>query len=276
MLAFFLGGADLEMVEIEKLLRDRQPSDPPYSLCAKRLPWGAGISAYRAEAEAALARGDMLVLVELRNDLNLPTDRIVEVDHHGERAGADKPTSIEQVYTLLGRPRPRASAARRRLELVIANDRGYIPGLLAARATPAEAAAIRAKDRRAQGITTAEEEAAAEAAARRQTLNDGDLTIVELPHDRFAAVSDRLHQGLGGPGYRSLLILGYSEAQYDGSGNVVARLSAAVPGSWCGGALPQRGFWGCRYASLGAADGAAARPRLLQMIAQGGDPRPRP
>jgi hypothetical protein len=251
------------MVEIRRLLGGRRPGDPAYVMHAKPLPWGAGVSAYGAAAPDTLARGETPVLIELRNDLGLPPDRIVEIDHHGERAGIDKPTSIEQVFALLGRPRGQWT---RRLDLVAANDRGYIPGLLGAGASREEAAAIRAEDRMAQGITPADENAAAQAVERREELAGGALTLVELPHDRFAAVSDRLHRGLGGPGYEALLILGRSEAQYDGPGDVVVRLGAAVAGSWRGGSLPAHGFWGCRYEALGAGDAAGARRLLLPII----------
>ncbi len=261
--AFFLGGADLEMMEIARLLRDRRTADPAYAMHAKPLPWGAGVSVYGDAAGAALARGETPVLVELRNDVGLPADRVIDVDHHGGRAGDDKPTSIEQVFALLGRP-PRQWT--RRLALVAANDRGYIPGLVAAGATPDEIAAIRAEDRAAQGITAEDETEAERAVAQWEQHCGGALTVVTLGHDRFAAVSDRLHRGLGGPGYASLLVLGRSEAQYDGSGDVIACLSRAVSDSWCGGALPERGFWGCRYRSLGVRSAPEARDFLLQLL----------
>ena len=270
-LNFFLGGADLEMVEIARLLRDRRPGDPVYAVHSRPLPWGVGVSAYGNATREALAHGATPVLIELHNDLALPADRIIEIDHHGDRAGAGRPTSIEQVFALLGRPPEQWT---RRLALVAANDRGYIPGLIATGATPNEIVAIRAEDRAAQGITTAEEEEAARAVAAREQLGGGAITVVTLAHDRFAAVSDRLHRGLGGPGYAALLTLGAGEAQYDGSGAAIARLSGAVPGSWHGGALPERGFWGCRYASLGVADAAAARCRLLPLLLPGGPADP--
>ena len=47
------------------------------------------------------------VLIELKDDLpaSFPRDRLLFVDHHGERAGEDRQTSLEQVFELLDLPR---------------------------------------------------------------------------------------------------------------------------------------------------------------------------
>ena len=146
---FFLGGRDLEMVEIRRLL-DRHAAG---RIEDKRLAWGAALSAYREELLAALARGETPVMIELADDLLadlFDRARVIVVDHHGPLAGHDRPTSIEQVFALLGLP---AAAWTRRLALVAANDRAHVAGMRALGATPDEIAEIRAADRAAQGVS---------------------------------------------------------------------------------------------------------------------------
>ena len=45
------------------------------------------------------------MLAELVDDLpaDFPHDRVTVVDHHDSAAGRDRPTSVEQVFALLGR-----------------------------------------------------------------------------------------------------------------------------------------------------------------------------
>lgn len=239
-LTFFLGGHDLEMVEIAALIRGALGAD---AVADKGLPWhGAVASAYADEIATALARGRQPVLVELGIDLDADViDRCLVVDHHGDRAGADRPTSLEQVFALLHLPPSRWT---RRLALVAANDRGWIPELRAMGATAEEIAAIRAEDRAAQGLTAADEAAAEVALAEREIALDGSLIVVRLPHARTAAVMDRLVQEAGSGGPPDTLILSPGEVNFSGCGARVLALDAAFPGGWRGGALPAFGFWG--------------------------------
>lgn len=234
-LTFFLGGHDLEMLTIRELLE----AEAPGRVHDEGLGWGARASAYRDEIAACRARGDTPVLVELDNDLGL--EALVVVDHHGERAGEDAQTSLEQVFALLRLPRERWT---RWHELVAANDRAYIPGLVAAGATRDEIARVRAADRAAQGITPQEEAEAERALAHATRLCNGRLTVVRAPHARLAAVEDRLRPELGGPGVENLLLIAPSEVNFSGGGRVVAALDRRFPGGWYGGALPSQGFWG--------------------------------
>lgn len=236
-LAFFLGGRDLEMVTIRQLLEQEAPG----RLYDKGLSWGARASAYATEIGDMLARGLTPVLIELQNDLPLDPARLIIVDHHSERAGKEQPTSLHQVFALLGLPPSRWS---RWFELVAANDRGYIPALVEAGAMPAEIASVRAADRAAQGITAGQEAAAEQAIARRETYADGRLTLIRLPHARTATVTDRLQPELGGAGYDNLIVLSPDEVNFYGRGGLVRRLVRTFPGGWYGGALPAYGYWG--------------------------------
>lgn len=237
---FLLGGHDLEMLEIARLVTDTLGAD---AVRDEALPWhGAKASAYAGAIDSALARGVRPVLVELELDLPAATlERCHVVDHHGDRAGADRPTSLEQVFALLGLP---ASAWTRRHALVAANDRGWIPELRAMGASAGEISAIRAEDRRAQGVS-AEEEAAVEAAlARSERRLGGTLVVVRLPHARTAPVFDRLAVAAGNAPPPDTLVVSPRELNFSGTGARVRALAAAWPQGWSGGALPERGFWG--------------------------------
>ncbi len=236
-IVFFLGGHDLEMVTIRDLLAQEAP-DRFYD---HALSWGAKASAYREELKATLTSGRIPVLVELANDIGLDPAKIIVVDHHGERAGEDRPTSLHQVFDLLDLPADRWT---RWFALVTANDGGYIPAMVALGASQEEIVQVRAADRTAQGITPEEEEQGAGAVDQATSMADGQLTVVHLEHARTATVADRLHAGLGGPGYENLLILSPGEVNVFGSGDLVSAVDAAFPGGWYGGSLHDRAFWG--------------------------------
>ena len=240
---FFLGGRDLEMAEIRKLL-DRHARD---RIEDRHLPWGAKLSQYRDELLAAARHDETPVLIELEDDL--PEDafdrrRAVVVDHHGPRAGANRPTSIEQVFGLLGLP---AADWTRWLSLVAANDRAHVAGMRALGASPDEITAVRAADRAAQGVTERDEAEAVRAIAARR--REGRLTVVETTGTTSSAIADRMLPELGGPGYRRLLVRMPDEVAVFADGEPISRLGALYPGSWWGGDLPNAGFWGTALAS---------------------------
>jgi len=234
--AFFLGGRDLEMQAIGDIARSAG------ALVVDRgLAWGARASHYRDEIAMARADGYTPVLVELPWDVEQSADGVILVDHHGERAGLDRPSALRQVHALLG---PSAPGWTRELALIEANDIGWIPAMQALGATLEEIWLIRAADRTAQGVTAAQESAAEQAIANLRWLADGRLAVVQCPHDRSAPITDRLHPALGGHAVGNLLLFGPKEVQFFGTGEIVLSLNAAHPGGWYGGALPERGYWG--------------------------------
>lgn len=235
--AFFLGGHDLEMATIAQLLAD-QYKGPVYD---KHLRWGAKASDYEKEISEALAEGCVIVLIEMEDDLQLPLENRVLIDHHGAQAGESQPTSLHQVFDLLMLP---SSHWTRWHELVAANDRAYIPGMLKVGASREEIQAIRLADRKAQGITEAEEKAAATALDKPKFLCQQNLVQFTLPHNRSAALMDRLQPELGGGGYPNVLVLSPAEINFFGDGVAICSLADAFPKGWYGGALPRRGFWG--------------------------------
>lgn len=238
-LVFFLGGSDLEMVTIRELLE----REAPRRVHDRRLAWGARASAYGREIASCIDEGRTPVLVELEDDLGLGPAAVVVVDHHGPTAGRDAPTSLHQVFRLLGLSPERWT---RWYELVAANDRGYIPGLLAIDANTAEVADVRRADRAAQGITAEEEAEAERTVEEAEALAGGALTVVRLKHSRLAAVEDRLARALGGPGVTNLLVLSPAEVNFSGAGPLVLALAGRYPEGWSGGDLPERGYWGTK------------------------------
>lgn len=259
---FFLGGRDLEMVTIRDLLTVEHA---PFHDCG--LAWGARASAYLPEIRAALAAGRRPVLIELENDLR--TDlaaRVDWIDHHGPRAGAEVPTALHQVFARLGLPPSRWT---RDFDLVAANDRGHIRTMLALKppASREELLVIRAADRAAQGCTPADEAAARVAITDRETLAKGRLTVLRLSTRRVSPAADLMEPALGGPGFENLLILSPGEVNFFGAGDCVHSLNEEFPGGWCGGALPERGFWG-----HAAADPEAVLAWLAPRLASGPSP----
>lgn len=236
---------------VRRAQRERGVAAPQRTaLVDKHLGWGAKVSACRAEIGDALAAGRLVAAVELEDDLSAswPADwpaawrrRLVFVDHHGADAGKDRPSSLRQIFALLGCP---AVWWTRRRSLVEANDIGHLPAMraLTPPASLAEMRAIRTADRAAQGITTVEEAEARRAVAERRTAPG--LTILTVSGHNASAAADAMEPALGGPGYANLLIRMPRELAFFGQGRVVAALAARVPGSWWGGALPDRGYWG--------------------------------
>lgn len=175
-LHFFLGGTDAEMVAIKELL-DKQ--GVAYS--DAKLAWGASTSKYADEIEKVVKEGKTPVIVELAIDSNIPKSTI-NVDHHNENAG--RPASILQVCELLG------VQPTRKMQLIAANDSGYIPAMLELGASKEEIAQIRYLDRAAQGITPEQEKQAEEAIAEAREVCG--VTVIKMAHSKTATVTDRL------------------------------------------------------------------------------------
>jgi hypothetical protein len=245
---FFLGGYDLEMLEIRKLLQEAGLGD---QVVDRHLEWGARASAYGAEISASLRSGETPVLIELLDDLPPDIDRIrlLEVDHHGARSGAQVPSALRQVYDLIGM-RDRLPWTRHH-ELVAANDVGYVPALRTLGATPDEIRSIRDADRRAQGVTQQIESEARAAVADADQC--GSLTLVRTTISKTSAITDFLLPEYGGPGPDNLLVLSPQEMTFFGSGAVIELLKNEAQ-CWYGGALPERGFWGAPRTTINPDD----------------------
>ena len=141
------------------------------------------------------------------------------------------------------------------MALVAANDRAHVAGLLAAGASREEMLALRAADRAAQGVSAQDEAEAHRAIAAR--VISGDLTETTTSSATSSAIADLMLPELGGPGYHALLVVMPGKLAAFADGAAILRLAASVPGSYWGGDLPHRGFWGTSGHDLPSALAAA-------------------
>ena len=194
---FFLGGHDLEMLTIRDVLKTHGIAYIDHDL-----RWdNAILSSYENEIADAQPEGKDIYGIELRKDMPVP-EKYHSIDHHNELY--QLPSSLEQVMELLLLPMDRHQ------ELVAANDKAYIPGMLQIGATKEEIAAVRRADRRAQGVTKEDEQLSAAAVNDRQCV--GDLIVVKSSSPRFSPTCDRLYP------YKKLLVYTCSEWCYFGQG----------------------------------------------------------
>ena len=177
-LHFFLGGKDLEMEVIKKLLEENGVN---YTDAGLR--WdNAKVSSYKDEIREVVKNGKIPVFVELGHDMNMDFD-FVDIDHHNENA--HKEASILQVVDLLGIERTRD------MELVGANDSGYIPAMIKMGASKEEIARVRRRDRILQDISEEQEKEAVRALKEDLEVVNG-VYIVKMKHSKTATIADRL------------------------------------------------------------------------------------
>lgn len=205
------------------------------SFSDKHLTWGAKLSSYSEELNR-LPAGVIPVFIELNLDQTPPAGSVI-IDHHNQSAGMEKSTSIEQFAELLG------ISLTRWQKLIAANDRGWIPELLRAGASPEEIASIRAYDRKCQGVTEEEESAAKAISESFVSSGKLDVLIIHLIHT--SPYVDQLYGKC-----ENLLIITPQTVNFFGWGEIVEKLGREFPGSWYGGNLPETGFWGVEMTNL--------------------------
>lgn len=233
---FFLGGYDAEMVEIRNILEAQ--GEKFYD---KRLSWGACVSAYTEEIKG-LPSNAIPVLIELKIDKSIAPNAVI-VDHHDEKAGKDRKTSIEQIAELLG------IALTRKQKLISANDRGHIRAMREMCATDEEIAEIREMDRKAQGVTEEDERLADESIKKHLEKIGNNAVIVNSKTNKTSAVFDRLNDK-----YTHIFVLTPDgKMNYSGTGEIVKALNERYERkkkedpsikTWSGGNLPDYGFFG--------------------------------
>lgn len=245
-LIFLLGGYDLEMCTIKTLLESHRLPCVDHGL-----QWNnAYLSAYEKSLEKYGAPDSAWHIygVELQED-RLPPPNYSPIDHHNQYAGL--PSALEQVAALLQFP------LDRRLRLIAANDKAYIPGMEALGASDKEIAAIRLADRRAQGVTEEEERLAEKALAENKETAAGGLLVVRALSAHFSPICDRLFP------YGRLLVYTDSEWVYYGEG--ADRIKALFEPDllagrlFCGGG--KQGF-------IGSKQGEYAPREIHEMIRQ--------
>lgn len=237
---FFLGGHDAEMVTIREILDAKKI---PYF--DKGLTWGARLSQYKKEL-LELPKGQIPVFVELRLDIVYPEQAII-IDHHNERAGKDRKTSIDQTAELLG------IRLNRYQRLISANDRGHIPAMKALGAAPKEIKEIRRYDRQCQGVTQKDENLAKESIQHHSEKLAPDAILVNSLTEKSSPVMDRLYEKFA----HLFIVTPDNELNYFGPGKMIDRLETiyrklkqSKPDIffWKGGNLPDRGFFGSNFA----------------------------
>ena len=194
---FLLGGHDLEMLTVRDLLvREGIPFSDLH------LRWDNAFLSSYAQVLGELPSDCMVYGIELQEDIVLPAN-YRRIDHHNQCSHL--PSVLEQVVGLLQIPMDR------HMQLVAANDRAYIPGLVAMGATKEEIDEIRLADRRAQGVTE-EEERLAEKAIAENLSHTGRVITVKALCPRFSPICDRLYP------YTALLVYTGNEWMYYGEG----------------------------------------------------------
>ena len=171
---FLLGGHDLEMIEIKKIIDEQKVRYFDYNL-----EWGACLSAY----QNILNNEDHFIGIELYKDTQIP-NHYIEIDHHNENI--HKPSSIEQVAELFG------IKLNRWQQLVAANDSGYIPEMKCLGATIAEIDSIRKADRKEQGVSEEDERLSVESIRNHQQIISGIKVIFSLSN-KFSPITDLLY-----------------------------------------------------------------------------------
>ena len=171
---FLLGGYDLEMLEIKKILDSKNVEYKD-----KNLSWGAKLSDYQDILEKYKNEEDVILYgVELEANITAPKNYI-EIDHHGKND--DKQSSLEQVAKMLD------IELSRDQQLISANDSRYIGGMKNLCATKKEIDDIRKRDRKAQGIIEEDELLAKESF---EIACDNKPNLIYSKTSKFSAVSD--------------------------------------------------------------------------------------
>lgn len=155
---FLLGGHDLEMAEISRIL-------DKYGILYhdNNLGWNnAKLSSY----SELFNNNDRFVGIELTTDIAPPKNYLL-IDHHNENVG--KPSAIEQVAELLG------IELTREQQLIAANDKGFIPAMEALGATPKEIAEIRRLDQIFKGETIENERLQEQTISKNMSTQKGKI-----------------------------------------------------------------------------------------------------
>lgn len=168
---FLLGGHDLEMAEIRKILDIKG-----IKYFDHNLEWGAKLSSYTSIFDEE----HTFVGIELGVDCPLPS-HYIEIDHHNEKEPL--PSSLQQLAKRLD-----FDVTGRYYQLVIQNDIGHIMGMRHICATDDEISKIRFADRKAQGIpeewiNTAKEES-------EDALYNKDVAIIKTTLEKTSVICD--------------------------------------------------------------------------------------
>ncbi|GHU64248.1 hypothetical protein FACS1894160_3700 [Bacteroidia bacterium] len=198
---FLLGGYDLEMLEIKKILE----SVDNVTVFDKQLNWqNAHLSMYKDVLQEQNNRNGVEIYgIELQETGFSPIPgNYHRIDHHNDFSS--NPSSLEQVAAILH------IELSRKQQLIAANDKGYIPEMQKRGASPNEIEQIRFSDREMQGVTEEDEQKAKEAIENK--IEKQGIIVVKSETNRFSPITDRLFP------YEKLLIYTDDELMYYGQG----------------------------------------------------------
>ena len=165
---FLLGGCDLEMCAIKRLLKKYNKK-----FYDKSLKWGAKLSDYLEEIKKYSK--DKIYAIELSPDIEVD-ENIILIDHHNEYI--NNPSSLEQVANILNHKLTKFEKA------VAINDKSYIDGLIKEKFNLSDIKRIRKLDRKCQGVDEIIEKAAKEIELKR---------IIYFPYEYFSPLNDRIY-----------------------------------------------------------------------------------
>jgi hypothetical protein len=237
---FLLGGYDLEMKSIKRILQKKSQL-----YIDNHLSWGAKLSDYRDEL-----KGDYLFVgIELIEDIT-PPPNYISIDHHNNLQS--NPSSLEQIANLLG------VELSRKERLIALNDSGYIPAMVEYGATQKEIDEIRKKDRKAQGVTRDDELLAIESIKNRKKVKD--IVVVKSLTDKFSPIVDRLYG-------ENILIYNRTKLNYYGRDveSIVDNFSKELDEkrAYYGGGF---GFFGLSEGSFGGDEIERYRDEILDLL----------
>lgn len=181
---FVVPANDGEAVEIRKILQHAQVDH-----VVTRQGWGATWDNLESkvvkEIEGFLTANPSAVIYGI--ELGGPSRwGAINIDHHlyKDDDRTNEKSSIEQVAVLL------KVKLTRHQKIVSANDKGYIPAMLAMGASQNEIKIVRAQDRLAQGITP-DQEAQAVFDIKAAKIK-GDKWLIVCPKGSSSAITDRI------------------------------------------------------------------------------------
>lgn len=184
---FLLGGHDLEMMTVKRILEDNN-----HHVEDKKLNWSnARLSEYKEELERYSSDRYCIYGIELQEDgFDILPENYVRIDHHNHLQS--RPSALEQVAEIIGHRLNEDEL------LIAANDSGYYPEMKEFLSevhqdwTPEQIRTrmdeIRKEDRRCQGVEDWEEDAALKTVG----FKYGEYTLVITNLEHFSPICDAL------------------------------------------------------------------------------------
>ncbi len=243
---FLLGGKDLEMEEIKKILKSHN-----VNFIDNNLSWGAKLSDYKNELKE-VTPDKIIVGIELTNDIKI-SNKYILIDHHNENSRNN--SSIEQIAEMLD------IKLNRYQKLVAENDKGYIQAMMKAGASEKEIEIIRKNDRKAQGVTKKDEKLA-EKSIKNNKQKMQDVIIIRALTDKFSPIVDRL--------YPASKIIVYNKQELNYYGEHAMTVAKKIKDKYkdyniyYGGG--ENGFMGIIYDSLGKEDIMNIIDKIVQYV----------